>query len=332
MRLNACRILAACALISLSGCNAGGQKTAYAPEFVFTYAENQAEGFPTVQGARRFASLVNERTDGRIEILVYPDASLGEEQSIIEQMQFGGIDFTRASLTSMSEFVQKYNVLQLPYLYKDSAHMWRVLDGEIGRDFLAAADGSGLTALAWYDAGARSFYTCEKPIRTLEDVAGMRLRVQESAMMSAMIEALGGIAAPMPYEDVYSALQTGVIDGAENNFPSFESTRHYETAKYFTVNEHTRVPELQLISTFTWNKLSPGDREIIRACAEESARYERELWREREKVSEETVRNNGCEIIRIPERERERFMEAVLPVYMEFCSEYMDIIDEIKGA
>ncbi|MDR2648664.1 MAG: TRAP transporter substrate-binding protein [Clostridiales bacterium] len=319
------------AAAALSGCDNNNQKTA-APEFVFSYAENQAAGFPTVQGAYKFASLVNERTGGRIEIQVYPNAELGEEQSVIAQMQFGGVDFSRVSLSSLSEFVPKYNVLQLPFLYKDAAHMWRILDGRIGESFLAAADGSGLAALSWYDAGARSFYTCDRPIRRLEDMNGMKIRVQESALMSSMIKSLGGVPAPMPYEKVYSALQTGAIDGAENNFPSFESTRHYEVVKYFTVDEHTRVPEVQLITSFTWEKLSLTDREIIKACAVESARYERDLWRERETVSEEAVRSRGCEIIRMPDEERTRFMEAVLPMYKEFCSEYTDIIDEIRGS
>ena len=275
----------------LGACGKAGKETKETvPEYVFTYAENQAEDYPTTRGAYKFAELVKERTGGRIEILVHAGGALGDEQAVVEQLQYGGIDFVRASLSSLSEFVPKMNVLQMPYLYKNSEHMWKVLDGEIGEEFMEILDGSGLTGLSWYDAGTRNFYCTNKPIRSLEDVKGMRIRVQESEMMGAMVEALGGTAVPMTYDKVYSALETGQIDGAENNWPSYESVRHYEVAPFYTVDEHTRVPEMQLMSRHTWEKLSPEDQNLIRECARDSAIYQRKLWTQRSEASQRRVR------------------------------------------
>lgn len=284
----------------LGACGKAGKETKETvPEYVFTYAENQAEDYPTTLGAYRFAQLVKERTGGRIEILVKANGELGDEQAVVEQLQYGGIDFVRASLSSLSEFVPKMNVLQMPYLYKNSEHMWKVLDGEIGEEFMEILDGSGLTGLSWYDAGTRNFYCTNKPIRSLEDVKGMRIRVQESEMMGAMVEALGGTAVPMTYDKVYSALETGQIDGAENNWPSYESVRHYEVAPFYTVDEHTRVPEMQLMSRHTWEKLSPEDQNLIRECARDSAIYQRKLWTQRSEASQRRVRGAGCTVLEL---------------------------------
>lgn len=210
--------------------------------------------------------------------------------------------------------------------------MWKVLEGDIGDDFLDSFDGSDLVALSWYDAGARSFYNSEKPIRKPEDLKGMKIRVQESVMMGRMIEMIGAIAVPTPYDEVYSALQTGKIDGAENNWPSYESANHYEVAKYFTLDEHTRVPELQIVSEVTWEKLTPEYQQIIRECAQESARYERRLWKKRSEASAEKVRAAGCEVTTLTPEEKQRFQEAVTPIYGEFCGDYVDLIDEIVAA
>lgn len=299
------------------------------PEYVFTYAENQPEGYPTTLGGNEFARLVKERTNGRIKIIVLADGELGDEQAVVKQLTFGGIDFTRASLSSLAEAIPKLNVLQMPYLYKNSEHMWKVLDGEIGDFFMNELDGSGLIALSWYDAGARNFYTLGKPITCLEDMKGIKIRVQESELMANMVEALGATAVPMVYAEVYSALEKGTIDGAENNWPSYESMGHNKVAPYYTVDEHTRVPELQLCSQATWEKLSEEDREIIKQCARESALYERRLWEAREKESEQAVIKEGVEVTVLSEEEKERFREAVLDVYSKYCAEDMDIVERI---
>ena len=304
-----------------------GQETE--PDFVLTYAENQAEDYPTTQGADKFAELVKEKTEGKVEILVNAGGSLGDEKSVIEQLQFGGIDFARVSISTVAEYIPKLNVLQMPYLYTGADHMWKVLEGPIGDDFLNSFDGSGLIALSWYDAGARSFYNSIKPIEKLEDIKGMTIRVQESELMSDTVRALGAVPVPMIYGEVYSGLQTGKVDGAENNWPSYESAGHYEVAKYFTVDEHSRVPEVQIASTYTWNKLPEEYREIIRECAQESAWYERSQWKARESISRQRVETKGCVITQLSPEEKLRFQQAVMPLYEKYCAEYVDIIDEI---
>lgn len=310
--------------------SSGAQGTV--PDFVLTYAENQAEDYPTTQGAYRFAELVYEKTGGKVEILVHPGGTLGDERIVIEQLQFGGVDFARVSLSSLAEFVPKLNVLQMPYLYTGQEHMWKVLEGDIGADFMNSFGGSSLVPLSWYDAGARSFYSKDRPIESLEDMGGMRIRVQESELMKDTIEALGATPVPMAFGEVYSGLQTGEIDGAENNWPSYESTRHYEVARYFTLDEHTRVPELQLAARSTWDKLPEEYRQVIRDCARESAIYERALWAEREKTSEERVRRLGCVVTELTAGEKARFRKAVAPMYGKYCSGYMDIVNDIIAA
>ena len=328
--------MAAAAVIGLGLYGCGGAETGtdenVGPEFVLTYAENQPEDYPTTQGAYRFAELVKERTDGRILIQVKADGVMGAEQSVVEQLQFGGLDFARVSLSSLADQIPKLNVLQLPYLYTGSDHMWEVLEGEIGDEFLQSFDGSNLVALSWYDAGARSIYSSARAIEKLEDMKGMRVRVQDSAMMKRMVEELGGEPVVLEYDEVYSALQTGMIDGAENNWPSYESMNHHQVAKFFTTDEHSRVPEVQLVSQATWEKLSAADQAIIRQCAQESARYERSLWASRSQESEDKVRGEGCVVIELGASEKARFQAAVTPVYNEFCGEYVDIIDKIVAA
>lgn len=302
------------------------------PEYVFFYAENQTEDYPTTLGAKRFAELVEEKTEGRIRIIVQAEGEMGAEKEVIQQLQFGGIDFARVSLSQLSEFAPKVNVLQMPYLYESSEHMWKVLDGEIGDSLLADVNGIELVGLSWYDAGARNFYSREKPITCLEDMQGMRIRVQESEVMADMIESLGATALPITYLEVYSSLERGVCDGAENNWPSYEAMRHYEVAKYYSVDEHNRVPEMQICSMHTWEKLSPKDQRIIKECAVESAFYQRELWAQREDASRQKALENGVIEVVLPPEEKQRFRQEMSEIYEKYCSDYMDIIEQIIAA
>lgn len=298
------------------------------PEFVLLYAENQTEDYPTTLGAKKFADLVYEQTDGRIKILVKYDAELGSEMQVIEQMKFGGIAFARVSLSQLAEFAPALNALQLPYLYSDSQHMWRVLEGGIGDEFLNCIEEQEIVGLSWYDAGARNFYSTT-PIRKLEDLQGMNVRVQESDMMADMVSALGGNPVKIVYSEVYSAFEQKIVDCAENNWPSFEAMKHYDVARYYTIDEHTRVPELQICSKVIWDKLDENDREIIRDCAKESAIYERQLWQEREKSSREVAEKRGVTVIELSAKEKIRFREAVSSVYEKYGGDQMDIIKRI---
>lgn len=299
------------------------------PEFIFFYAENQTEDYPTTLAAQYFADLVEQRTEGRMRIIVCAEGQMGTEKEVIRQMQYGGIDFARVSLSQLAEIVPKMNVLQMPYLYEDSEHMWRILDGEIGNEFLNSVSDSGLLGLSWYDAGARNFYNSIRPITCLEDLRGMRIRVQESEVMADMVEVLGAIALPIGYAEVYSYLERGLCDGAENNWPSYETMRHYEVAPYYSVDEHTRVPEIQLCSMHTWEKLSEEDQQIIKQCAKESAIYQRALWTEREEASRQLALENGVQEIELATQEKLRFRQQMAEIYEKYCGDYMHIIDQI---
>lgn len=322
-------ILIGIGMILLVSCVKKKTSEAEVPEFVFSYAENQAEDYPTTLGAYHFAELIQERTHGRIKIMVQAKGTLGYEKEVIEQIRYGGIDFARVSLSEISEWIPKFSVLQMPYLYKNSEHMWKVLDSEIGDDFLEATKGFHMIGLSWYDAGARNFYNSVHPITRLEDLEGLRIRVQESDLMADIVEALGAKAVPGVYDEVYSNLEKGTIDGAENNWPSYESMGHYEVAKYYTVDEHTRVPEIQICSEATWNKLSVEDQAIIKECAKESALYERELWKQREKASQIIAVQKGTQVTMLSPSEKARFQEAVSGIYEKYCGAYMTLINQI---
>ena len=323
-----CAALALIAGVILWRANASKPK---APEHVFYYADNQTADYPTTLGGKRFAELVYERTDGRIKILMKSDGELGMESEVIKQLRYGGIAFARVSISQLAELIPDMNVLQLPYLYDNAEHMWSVLDGEIGEDFLGRTAAYDLVGLSWYDAGARNFYTAERPITSLEDFAGLRIRVQESDMMADMVEALGAIPAKIAYSEVYSYLERGLVDGAENNWPSYETMGHYEVAKHYVVDEHTRVPEMQLCSAAAWNALDETDREIIRECARESAIYERQLWKEREATSREAALAHGAVETELSDKERARLREALSGVYVKYCEAYMDTVNKITA-
>lgn len=299
------------------------------PEYVFTYAENQPANYPTSRAAAKFAELVKERSEGRIHIQVIYDAEFGTQQQTVNQMKFGGVDFARVSLSSLSDELPILNVLQLPFLYQDSSHMWRVLNGEAGKELWNTFYDLDLVPLAWFDAGARSFYSTE-PIKNLKDLEGMNIRVQESQLMRDMIRLLGGNPVDRAYAEVYSAFETGEIDAAENNWSSYHTTSHYKVAKYYMVDEHTRVPEIQLIAGETWRLLSEADIEIINSAAEDAAEYEKQLWREHEEAARTNVLRYGSKEIILSEEELEQLREKMVPLYEEYCSEYMDIVEKIE--
>ena len=317
---------AALAAFAVSGCS----REPEGPDYVLTYAENQPEDYATTLGAYEFARLVEAETDGRIVIRVVSDGELGDEEEIWKQLKLGGIDFARMSLSPLVVDLPKLNVLFLPYLYRDDTHMWAVLDGEMGEEFLAEFEGSGGKALSWYDGGARNFYTVHGPVRSPEDLEGLRIRIQSSEMMEDLVEALGAVPVSMAFSEVYAGLQTGVIDGAENNWSSFESSGHYRVAGYYTVDEHSRVPEVQLVSESAWEKLSAKDREILLRCAKESAAYEREMWKRQQEEAERAVREAGCTVTELSAEEKEAFYRCVEPVYDKYCAEYMDIVEKIR--
>jgi len=269
---------------------------------VLRLAETHPADYPTTLGDMKFAELVKERSSGRITIEVYPGSQLGQEKAVIEQVQFGAIDFTRVSVSPLAAFVPVFNALQLPYLYRTEDHMWKVLLGPIGKELFASLEPSGFIGVGWFEPGARNFYNSKRAVAKPSDLAGLKIRVQESELMVGMVSGLGAVATPMPYGEVYSGLQTGVIDGAENNWPSYESTSHFEVAKFYTVDEHTRVPEIIIGSKISLSKLSQADQDMIKQAAIDAIPYQRKLWAEREKASEAKVKAGGSMITVIADK------------------------------
>ena len=312
----------------LWGCAAGEPEVT--PEYVLTYAENQPEDYPTTQGAHYFADLVEERTGGRIVIDVICDAQMGTQQEVLDQMAFGGIDFTRVSLSSISDELPILNVLQLPFLYEDADHLWRVLDGPIGEEFLDVFEEAGLVGLSWYDGGARSFYAAT-PIRSAADLQGMTVRVQDSRMMEDMISLLGATPVTIAYSDVFAAFETGKIDAAENSWTSYESRNHHLLAPCYTEDRHTRVPEVQLISGMLWAELDEEDRAVILECARESALYQRELWTKREEQAQKLAMDEGTRCFTFSDEAYEELKALCQPLYGRYCGEYMDLIAQIQA-
>ena len=303
------------------------------PELVLRYAENQPEDYPTTQAALAFGNLLEEQTGGRVKVAVYSKGELGAEMSVIQQIQFGGIDFARVSLSQLAEYMPALNVLQLPFLYQDADQMWRVLDGSIGDEFLTRLDAIDLTGLSWFDAGVRSFYPRQK-VTCLAELQGLRLRVQESDTMSMMVSALGADPVQVVYSQVYAALHNGQIDGAENNWPSYEAMSHYEVAPYFLRDEHTRVPEIQLASIPAMEKmaaLDPTFPDILRSCARESALIERTLWAEQEEGAEQEMLARGIVVTELSSEEKQKFRAAVQPLYDQYADQ-SELIARIQNS
>lgn len=260
------------------------------PAMTLRMADNQPEGYPTVLGDREFAKQLEEKTNGRIKVEVYIGGQLGDENSTTEQVQFGAIDAIRINCSVLAQFNDLVGAVTQPYLFKDKDQMFRALEGDAGKKLLDSLEAdSKMVGLAWLDAGSRNFYNTKKDVKTPDDLKGLKIRVQESKPMLDLVQELGASPTPMAYGDVYSALQTGVIDGAENNWPSYLSTNHYEVATHITIDEHTRVPELIVMSKMTWDKISPDDQKLVVEAAKVGAEVEKTEWLKQEKEAEDKI-------------------------------------------
>jgi len=311
------------ALVLMIGC---------APKkIVMRLAETHPADYPTTLGDMEFAKLVGERTNGRITVEVYHSKQLGEEKAAIEQVQLGAIDFTRVSLAPVTAFVKKLDALQLPYMYKNGEHMWKVLNGPIGEEMLKSVEAANFVGLCWFDPGSRNFYNSKREVKSVADLKGLKIRVQQSDLMMKMIKYLGANPIPLPYGEVYSALKTGVIDGAENNWPSYDTQSHFEVAKYFVVDGHLMIPEILIGSKIVMDKLSKKDQDIIKQAAKDAVPLQIKLWAEKEKVSEDKVTKAGCKIYYPTPEEKKTFMDAMAPLYAEQPAEIQEIIKQIQA-
>lgn len=287
--------------------------------------------FPSSYAMEQFAVDIKEKTEGRYTGSVFHNAQLGDQRFAIEQFAFDGIDFAVFSGGSLGDFASSLNIVSMPFVFQSQEHMFQVLDGEVGERLSQALEDHNMVALSWFTGGARSFYTTKVPVRTPADLKGLKIRVPDADLFVATVEALGANATPQAFGEVYTSLQTGVIDGGENNSPSFESTRHYEVAKFYSQDEHLMVPEAFVLSKTLWDGLSEEDQIIFRDAARAAAETQRKLWAEREKHSNEILENAGVEFITI--EDKQPFIDAMAPVYERFVNtdEMRELLTDIQS-
>ncbi len=317
------RLTALLAAASLMAGTAGAQT-------VLRSSDTHPDGYPTVEAVKFFGQLVDERTQGRYKVEVYHGAQLGQEADTIEQVRSGVIDLNRVSMAPWNSLVPLTLIPSLPYLFRSPEHARKVMSGPVGDEIAAGFADHGVVVLTYYDGGARSFYNSKKPVNALADLAGQKYRVIQSDVFVDMVAALGASATPMPYGEVYSGIETGVIDGAENNFPSYESAKHYEVAKFYALDEHTIVPEVFVMSKVAWDKLTPEDQAIFKQAARESMEKQWELWDARVAESRKIVEAAGSQITT---PEKQPFIDAMKPVYEKYVNtpELKDLVARIQG-
>jgi tripartite ATP-independent transporter DctP family solute receptor len=285
---------------------------------LFTSADTHVKDYPTVQAVEYFGQLLSERTDGRLGLKVYSGGQLGNESDTLEITTFGGLDFNRVNLAPLNSIEATTRIPSLPFLFESTEHMRKSLDSEIGDEILASLERHGLIGLCFYDSGARSFYNSRGPINTPEDMRGLKLRVPGSDLYVAMVKALGADAVPMPLDEVYQSLSQGVIDGAENNWPSFESGRHYEVATYYSLTRHLLAPEAFVMSKISWDKLSAADQQVVRQSAKDSVPYMRKLWDRQVEKSMKVITGAGVKVNTV---DPAPFTELMTDMWSDFVDE-----------
>jgi len=275
------------------------------------------------------AARMKEKSNGKMRIDIYPSQQLGTERELVELLQIGSLGITKVSSGVIEGFVPVHKVFGLPYLFRDENHRFKVLEGEIGKQILLSSEKYWLRGLGYYDAGSRSFYSKNKPILQPSDLAGLKVRTMESPTAVRMIQQMGGSATPIAWGELYTALQQGVVDAAENNPPSFYLSRHYEVCKYYSLDEHTSVPDVLLISTIIWNDLSPLEQQWLQEAADESAQYQKQLWKEACQVALDEVQKNG---VRVYYPDKAPFAEKVKDIYEGYRDqpELYEMIQKIR--
>jgi tripartite ATP-independent transporter DctP family solute receptor len=301
-------------------------------KIVLKVSDVHPEGYPTVAAVESLGKKLDSATNGRLSVQMYAAMQLGGEKEAIEQAQIGAIQMARVSVGALGPVVDDLNVLNLPFLFRNTAHMEKVIDGDIGKDLLDKVTDdpkTGLVALCWMDAGARNVYDTKRPIKDIADLKGLKIRVIGNPMFVDMMNALGGNGVAMGYDQVFSALQTGVVDGAENNLPSYVFDNHYTVAKYYTRTEHLIVPEILVFSRKTWDTLSKDDQELIRKLAREAQLEERDLWNKYETAALEKAKAAGNQIIDVADKQP--FQDAVKPVWDKYGPKFAATIKRIQA-
>ncbi len=312
------------AAMSLAACGVGENRPLLANDM-------HPDGYPTVEAVREMGRLLREASDGRLGIRMYAGGQLGSERDTLEITTFGGLDINRVNLAPLNSIEPLTAVASLPFLFQSTEHLRRALDGAPGEAILNALEPHGLIGLCYYDSGERSFYNTRQPIRTPDDMAGMKIRVQNSDLYVSMIRALGADATPMYLGEVYQSLVQGVIDGAENNWPSYESGRHFEVAPYYSLSRHVMAPEVLVMSRSRWNKLSDADRGLVLQAARQSVPYMRDLWDERVAGARERLLAAGVEVNEVDDLSE--FSERMQPVWEQFVKtpQQRHLVEQIQA-
>ena len=287
------------------------------------------DDYPTVLAVKHMGQVLSKLSNGKHSIKVFSNSALGGEKDTIEQTKIGALAMTRVNIAPMNNICPTTVVPTMPFLFHSRDHMRAVLDGPVGEEILHSCEAQGFVGLAFYDSGARSMYTVKKPIKTVADMKGLKVRVQQSDLWVSMLEAMGANATPMPFGEVYTALKTGLVDAAENNFPSYESSRQFEVAKFYSKTEHSMAPEMLLFSKRLWDGLSPDDQKALRQAAKESVAVQRKLWDEREEKSLATVKAAGSQVIDV---DKTSFQAVMKPVYDKFITDakLRDMVKKIQ--
>ncbi len=318
-------LLTAAALFAQGGSESKGATTTAVLKFKL--AENQPANNPISKGMLMFADLVKEKTNGSVSIDVYLDAQLGTENETIDQVQAGTLDFARINTSALASTANEVGVFTLPYIFTSTDHKYKVLDGEIGQDVAKSLEKYGIIGLEYWEAGSRNFYSTKKPIKSVADVKGLKVRVQQSEVAIKMVELLGGAATPMAYGEVYQGLQTGVIDAAENDFVSYYTSGHYEVAKYYSLDGHMAPPAMLLMSQTAWNKLSDSQKQAVREAAKEAAVWQRQAMMAFQNESRAKVEASGCQTFEV---DGKAFQKAVSAIY-DMYPQYKAVIAKIKA-
>ncbi|MCD6376239.1 MAG: TRAP transporter substrate-binding protein [Caldisericaceae bacterium] len=294
----------------IAGCQSGSKKIK-----ILKLAHVLDVSHPVHRGMEFLAKRLNELSEGTMRIDIYPSGQLGAERELIELLQIGSLAMTKVSASPMESFVPEMKIFSLPYVFRDDDHLWKVLKSEIGQKLLLDCQKYRIRGLCYYDAGNRSFYTTSKPIYTPEDLRGLKIRVMKSKTSVEMIQSLGGSATPIAWGELYTALQQGVVDGAENNPPSFYLSHHYEVCKYYTLDEHTSIPDVLLISTHIWNSLTRQQQQWLMQAVNESVDIQRQYWKEASEHALKEVEKAGVKIIH---PDKALFKQAVKPMFEQF--------------
>ena len=314
-------LLALCLVLGLSVASA---------ETVLRFATDSSEDYVSTVEIYKFAAEVAEKTEGRIKVEVYAGGQLGEEKACVEQVQMGALDITKSSMGALTGFNEELNLLSLPYLFKSEDHLWAVMNTEIGQNLLDSMESKGLIGLGWLDAGSRCFYAT-KPLKTVEDFKNLKVRVMQSTIYTDMMNCLNSVPISMSGNEVYSALQTGVVDGAENNIPRVIDMSHNELCDYLILDRHNIMPEMVIMSAATWNRLDEADRAIIKECAANLQTNMIAAWGATEQAALDTLAAGGMTIVDPSAEDLAAFRAAMQPVYDQYGAAYADIIAQIEA-